>query len=220
MTSGEKIKRIVIIHEHTIAREGLRLLVERRADFAVVGEGRNCAEVMELVLREQPHVLLVDADLHDNSSMAFLPKLIAVSPKSRILILTSEREPELHNYALRSGASGVFYKDQDSDVFIEAIDKVIEEEVLSVPETVSDVPAELRRNNLDDENERWRIASLTRRELEVISVFGMGLTTKEIAERLFISEKTVRNHFTSIFGKLSVSHRLELLVYAQKHGLL
>ena len=172
-----------------------------------------------MISRQQPDIVLLDANLKDDNSIALLRDLIAVFSGLRVLMLTGDREPELHRRVIQSGAAGLFLKDQHSDLLIKAIEKVIDGELWIHRALASSMLGELRRDNLD-ENEISKVAALTSRELKIIALVCEGLRNQQIADRLFISEKTVRNHLASIFNKLRVTHRLELSVYAQKHRLM
>ena len=214
-----KIKKIIIISDDALEREGLRLMIETRTNFRVIGEEHVSKEAVRLISHNQPDIVLLDANLKDENSIALLRYLIAAFSGLRVLVLTGDRQPELHHQAIQSGAAGLFLKDQRCDVLIKAIEKVIEGELWINSPLASSLLAELRRSNLDDENEMSKIAALTSRELEIIALVCEGLRNQEIADKLFINEKTVRNHLSSIFSKLRVTHRLELSVYAHKQRL-
>ena len=215
-----KIKEIVIISDDVLGREGLRLMIEMRTNFSVIGEERICAEAVKLISRKQPDIVLLDANLNDENSAALLDALTAAFSGLRVLVLTSNCDTELHQQAIRSGAAGLFVKDKRCDILIKAIEKVIKGEIWIDKSLVRPRLAELRRSNLDYENERSKIASLTCRELEIITLICEGLRNQEIADRLFINKKTVSNQLTVIYSKLMVAHRLELSIYAQKHILI
>ncbi len=219
MEITDKIKEIVIISDDVLEREGLRLMIETRTNFSVIGEERVCAEALKLISHKQPDIVLLDANLNDENSAALLNALTASFTGLRVLVLTGNCETELHQRAIRSGAAGLFVKDKRCDILIKAIEKVIEGELWIDRSLARSMLAELRRSNIDDVNEVNKIASLTRRELEIIALVCKGLRNQEIADRLFINEKTVRNQLSAIFSKLMVAHRLELSIYAQKHKL-
>lgn len=210
---------MIVIHEHTIVLEGLRLLLEQCTNFEIVGEGRSCDEALEMLASKSADVALVDNDLLDAKCMGSVSTVIESSPEIRVIIMTGIRDAERHREAIQHGAAGLFLKDQNFDVLVKAIHKVAQGEVWLDRSMVATVLAELRRNAADGREERSKIDSLTVREREIVSLVCEGLRNQEIADRLFIGEKTVRNHLASIFSKLHVAHRLELSVYARKQGL-
>ena len=219
ISQSEQPVRVVLIHEHPIVREGLRLLLQHHGNITVIGEGSECDDAKELLSNEFADIVLLDVDLRDPKCMVAVSTLMEAAPETRIIILTGVQEPELHRQAIQHGVWGVFLKNQSCDVLIKAIQKVMEGEVWLDRSMIATVIADFRRGASDDKDEKIKIASLTSREREIVALVCEGLRNQEIADRLFIGEKTVRNHLASIFSKLDVAHRLELSVYAQKHGL-
>ena len=210
--------RLLIIDDHQLVGAGLRMLVED-AGLSVVGMARNRTEALELASREEPDLVLLDLDLAGEDGLSLLPELKDVAAKSRVLILTGIRDPEVHRRAVKLGAMGVVLKDQAADVLIKAIQKVCEGEVWLDRATMGNLLAEMTRKASEVGPDDARIKSLTDREQQVITLIAEGLKNKQIAERLFISETTVTHHLSSIFSKLDVSDRLELVIYAFGHNL-
>jgi len=138
----------------------------------------------------------------------------------QVLILTALPDPELHLSAVRLGARGILLKTDTPELLLKAIQKVCAGEAWLSKTMLASVVSELHRrstNRIDPETAK--ITSLTAREKEVVTLIGEGRRNKEIGEKLFISEKTVRHYLTSIYGKLGVKDRLELIIYAFQHGL-
>jgi DNA-binding NarL/FixJ family response regulator len=212
--------RILIVDDHALFREALSLLMENFPELTVIGQASNRAEALEAA-RAQPDIILLDLDLGAESGLDLLPELLAVARQSRILILTGMIDTELHHRAVRLGAMGLVLKSEVSGTLIKAIIKVQDGEVWLHRSMVASILSELSlpQQNREPDPVARRIASLTEREREVIKLIGEGLKNKQIGERLFISETTVRHYLTSIFGKLQVTDRLELIIYANKHGL-
>ena len=212
--------RILLIDDHAIIRSGLKMLIESQPGLRVVGEASDRAGALSLAAREQPDIILLDLDLGAESGLELIPLLRNSTSQARVLVLTGLRDPEIHRNALRLGAMGIVQKEMAGDVLLKAIQKVHAGEAwldrLSIANLLEEI-AEVERGRPDPEASR--IASLSPREREVINLIGEGLNNKKIAERLKISETTVRHHLTSIFAKLGVSDRLELLVYAYKNRL-
>lgn len=215
--------RTVIVDDHPILRSGLRLLIEGRGGVRVVGEAGNKAEALEVVGREQPDIILLDLDLREQNAggLDLLPQLLEATEAARVIILTGVHDSEQHHDAARLGAMGLVLKDQAGDTLIKAIQKVHGGEVWFDRRLIATIHSERSRRqgaNRVDPNES-NIASLTKQEREVIKLIGEGLKNQIIAQRLFISETTVRHHLTSIYSKLGVGDRLELIIFAYRHGL-
>jgi len=157
--------------------------------------------------------------INEEKDLEVLPQLIAASPDSQVLILTDMRDTTVHQRAVCLGAMGVVLKETPAETFIKAIQKVHTGEAWLNRSMTANVLAKLVRANEEAELEAAKISTLTKREREIITLIGEGLKNKQISARLFISEATVRHHLTSIFDKLNVSDRLELIIYAYKHSL-
>lgn len=212
--------RVLIVDDHAVVRAGLRMLIESQPGLTVVGEAGNGAEALAAA-REQPDIILLDLALGEDNALDFLPKLLATAPRARVLILTGMHDPELHRRAARLGAVGLVFKEQAPETLLKAIEKVHAGEVWLERTMTASLLSEMAYAGETRQAypEAPRIAALTGQERKVIALLGEGLKNREIAERLFIREVTVRHHLTAIFDKLGVTDRLELLVYAYRHGL-
>ncbi|HUS14050.1 MAG TPA: response regulator transcription factor [Chloroflexia bacterium] len=219
--SGSSTIRVLLVDDHAVVRAGLRMLIESAANLTVVGEAGNQRTALELVAQAQPDIVLLDLDLGGASSLEFLPALIAAAPAARVLILTGLSDPAQHERAVRLGAVGVVRKDQAGEVLIQAIQKVLAGEVWLDRAMIARVLTTMARpaQAAPPSPEAAKNASLTDRECDVIGLICMGLPNRQIGDRLAISETTVRHHLTSIFNKLGLSSRLELVIYAYRHGL-
>jgi len=204
-----------------VVRQGLRMLIENNPDMEVVAEAARCDEALEAASREVPDAVLLDLDLGSSNGLDIIPQLVSLDEKVRVLVLTGLREPELHRRAIRLGAAGIVMKDQAGEMLIKAIRRITAGELWLDRGMTAFMLKELQHGpespRLD--TDAARIDSLTPREREVVSLVAQGFGTARIAKNLFISEKTVRNHLASIYDKLMVSDRLELAIYAVRHGL-
>jgi len=213
--------RIVLIDDHGIVRAGLRMLIESQAGMTVVGEAATRADALAVAAREQPDIILLDLDLEGESGLDFLQELLDIPPRARVIILTGVRDPEAHRRAVRLGAMGLVIKDKAAEVLIKAIEKVHAGEVWLDRALTASVLSEMAQadqtKKADPEAEK--IGSLTSREREIVGLVCEGLKNKQISERLFISEATVRNHLTSILSKLELSDRFELALYSYRQHL-
>jgi two-component system nitrate/nitrite response regulator NarL len=214
--------RLVLIDRYNLSRAGMQAILAGKPGFEVVGEAENDEDAVAVVEKHQPDVILMNIGSDGSAdSLDRVPRILEVSEESRMLILMAERDPEKQHQAVFSGAVGVITMDKPAEILIKAIERVHEGEVwldrsltASVLSTLS-LTGRARKIN-PKEN---KIRSLTERELEVIKLVGEGLKNQAIGERLFISKVTVHHHLTSIYSKLDVADRLELIVYAYQHGL-
>jgi DNA-binding NarL/FixJ family response regulator len=206
--------RILLVEDHLVVRAGLRLLIESQPGMQVVALAANREEALKFAACEAPDLILLDLKLGEESGLAFLPELRAVTPKARVLVLTSSKDVDVHRQAVRLGAAGIVLKDQEPEVLIKAIRKVHAGEVWLDRTTTGNLFHEMTQNSGELDPEQSKIQSLTDREFQVIKLIAEGLKNKEIGKRLFISETTVTHHLSSIFSKLEVSDRLELVIYA------
>ena len=209
---------IMIVDDHVVIRSGLRMLIEHDQRMQVVAQAGNRIEALERAMSARPDVIILDLVLGDDDGLSFLPELCQASPESRVLVLTGVQNPDSHRNAIRRGAMGIVLKEHAADQLLKAIMKVYEGEVWIERSMMGSMIQEFNKPQLVDP-EVTKIESLTDREREVIALVGEGLKNKQVGERLFISETTVTHHLSSVFSKLEVSDRLELIIYAFRHGL-
>jgi DNA-binding NarL/FixJ family response regulator len=213
--------RVLLVDDHAVVRAGLRLLIDAQPDMNVVGEAANGLEALNLASLERPDIILLDVALAGENGLDFLPELRLASPNSRVVILTGVRDLTVHRRAVHLGAMGLVFKDRAADVLIKAVQKVHAGEVWLDRALTATVLTELSQANdkkAADEDSK-KIASLTEREREILALVCQGLKNKQVADALFISEATVRNHLTSILGKLQLSDRFQLALFAYRHHL-
>jgi DNA-binding NarL/FixJ family response regulator len=213
---------ILLVDHHVVVRSGMRLLIESQPGMIVVGEASNREEALKIAEREQPEIILLDLSLGSESGMDLIPELLEISRDSRIVVLTAVLEDTVWRRAVRQGAMGVVSKASSTEFLIRAIERVNLGELWLTRHATANLVNELRQSNQlkKPASEPDPPSQLTAREREVVSLVGEGLKNKQIAGRLYISETTVRHHLTSILKKLSVSNRLELLVFAYRNNLL
>jgi DNA-binding NarL/FixJ family response regulator len=211
--------RILIVDDHAVLSAGLRLVIESQPGMRVVGAAANQAEALRLAQAERPDIILLDLDLGDESGFDVLPELRSQVPGARVILLTGVRDTAAHRRAILLGAMGLVLKEKAIETVIKAIEKVHAGEVWLDRTMIADVLSARTLGSKEQNAEAARIATLTDREREVIRLVGQGFKNKDIAEQLVISEATVRHHLTSIFAKLGVADRFELVVYAYRHRL-
>jgi len=214
----EKQIRVFLVDDHKTVLWGLQQLVESAAPLmAVVGMATNCAELFAKLPETQPDVILLDLDLNGESSLDSLEQLTQQSP-AQVLILTASNDPAVHQQAVVRGARGVVHKQVSADLLLQAIKKVHHGEIWLDHTTLVGVISTLTKGQRTDP-ESARIAELTPKERQIIAtiVQEKGAPNKLIADKLYMSEHTLRNHLTSIYSKLGVEGRMELYVYATMH---
>lgn len=220
-TSSDGAIRIVIIDRHTLVRTGLRLIVDSQPGMKVVGEAGDANEAMEIVTRQKPDIILLKLDPTGDISVEIIPKLFKDSNHSRIILLARLDEAQIHLKAINEGVLGVVLKTQTQEVLFKAIQKVHAGEVWIERSLIASLVSGLsqRQQVIAQDPETERIAQLSARERNVIQLLGRGYKNQQIAKNLYLSETTIRHHLTSIYSKLGVTDRLELMVFARRYGL-
>jgi DNA-binding NarL/FixJ family response regulator len=207
--------RILMIDDQLVVREGLRMLIEQHTGTKVVAMASTRAEALEILDREVIDLIILDLELGGYSTLPFLPQLREAAKTARILVLTSSRDSETHQKAAQMGAMGVVLKEEAADLLLKAIEKVHGGEAWLDRVTLGNLLWRMSHHDKDALDPRQkRIASLSERERQVIVLIAEGLKNRQIAERLFISPTTVTHHLSSIYSKLGVNDRLELVIFA------
>jgi two-component system nitrate/nitrite response regulator NarL len=219
--AGAKSVGVLIIDDHAVVRTALRMFLESQPGLTVVGEVVHPTEAPAIALHARPDIILLDIDLGDTNGLDLLPQLRTAAPEAHVLVLTGIRDVETHRRAVRLGAVGIVRKERAAEVLLEAIAKVHAGEVWLDRTLIASVLSEMTQSGKAQpaDPEALKIAALTAREREVIALIGQGHRNRQVADRLCISEATVRHHLTSIYAKLNVEDRLELTIYAYRHGL-
>jgi DNA-binding NarL/FixJ family response regulator len=216
---GDAPIRILLVDDHPLVREGVRMLVEAQPDMELRAEGADRESALAAVRRERPDLVLLDLDLGPDDGLELLRELLRLDPDLRVLVFTGLRDRELHQRAVELGAMGVVPKEQATSVLLAAIRKVHAGEAWIDRKVVASLLQQARRAPLQNDPEQRKIAALTARERELVALVAQGNGTRQLAARLGIADKTIRNHLVSIYAKLGVSDRLELAIYAARHGL-
>ena len=226
MTSGAKI-RIVVADDHPIFRDGLCKLLALEEDFEVVAQAQDGREVLEVLQQHEPDILLLDLRMPGLDGLGTLQRLQAVRNKTRVIVLTASDDKNEFVQAMRLGTSGIVLKQTATELLIKSIRKVHAGEIWLDSHTTAAVirqfvaadeppPPSLPVASAGRERER---SPLSQREREIVALVAQGFKNKEMAEKMFISEQTVKNHLHNIFDKLGVSDRLELALYAIHNNL-
>jgi NarL family two-component system response regulator LiaR len=226
--SQEQKIRVLLVDDHAVVRQGLRMFIEMQADMTVVGDGVNGLEAVSLAAHHNPDVILLDLLMPQMDGVEATRRILANNPHARVLILTSFGEDDKIFPAIRAGAQGYLLKDIQPSDLVQAIRETYQGKAQLHPDVArrlmlavaGDAPvgdartAQPKAVRLPKE-----LQELTEREREVLELIARGLTNREIAEKMVISEKTVKTHVSNLLDKLGLEDRTRAAIYALKHGL-
>lgn len=207
---------IAIIDDHKMVREGLKQLLEFEGDINVIAQAGNGQDGYEIIKEHKPDVVLLDINMPGMNGLELLKKVRSENDDTKILILTIHNEVEYLSKAVEIGVNGYVLKDSESSVLKKAIMDVYNGEIYIQP-SIAPLLVEMNNNKNDSIEDPSNV--LSSREFEVLKLVSEGLFNKEIAYKLSISEKTVKNHVSNIFKKIGVSDRTQAAVYAIKNNL-
>lgn len=222
MSSGpKKFIRIVILDNQDLFRAGIRLLLESKPGMTVVGEAGSLNKGLEIVANQKPNIVLIDLNLSGKSRLNIIPSIRKAYNKAHLILVTNSSDHKVYHLAVESGVMGIVSKSQKPEILLKAIEKVNAGEAWLERSMIANVLSHLSHDHhlIITSPETESITNLSEREKEVIQLIAQAFNNKKISTELCISEATVRNHLTSIYRKLGVSDRLELLVYAHRYDL-
>jgi DNA-binding NarL/FixJ family response regulator len=226
-TQSKSKIRIVVADDHPIFRDGLCRLLALEEDFEVVAQAQDGRQVLDVLQQHEPDILLLDLKMPGLDGLATLQRLQIAKNKTRVIVLTASDDKNEFVQAMKLGTSGIVLKQTATELLIKSIRKVHAGEIWLDSHTTAAV---IRQFVANDEapahslppapptRERER-SPLSQREREIVALVAQGFKNKEMAEKMFISEQTVKNHLHNIFDKLGVSDRLELALYAIHNNL-
>ena len=203
--------RVFLLDDHEIVRRGLRELLEQHDGFEVVGEAGSAAEAISRIPPTRPDVALLDVRLPDGDGVEVCREIRSQQPEIRCLMLTSFADDEALFNAIMAGASGYLLKQVKGTDLVDAIRRVSIGESLLDPATTATVLERLRAPEQPDE-----LSTLTEQERRVLDLIAEGLTNRQIGERMFLAEKTVKNYVSNLLAKLGMSRRSEAAVFAAR----
>jgi two-component system, NarL family, response regulator YdfI len=210
--------KLLIADDHLIIRQGLRLILETETDFEIAGEAADGNEALTLCKKFKPDVVLMDLRMPNMDGLTAIEKLRAEQPDIAVVILTTFNEDDLMLRGLQAGARGYLLKDTDRATLFDTIRAAARGETLLKPEIMTRVLS--LKNPPASGSKSSEHLNLTDRELEVLVAVARGERSKEIAVQLGISERTVKAHLASIYGKLGVDSRAAAIAVAAQRGLL
>lgn len=203
--------RVLIVDDHPLVRRGLTSLLNGVADITVIGAASDGEEAVAYVAEERPDIVLMDISMPGMDGFEALRRLLKAVPGTRVVMLTSFSDHDLVIEAIDTGAIGFLLKDADPSDLINGIRAAARGDSPLSPKAAKELLGErARRRPIDD---------LTQRERDVLTLVGRGLSNKQIAWRLGISEKTVKAHLGSVFDRLGVQDRTQAALWAQRHGM-
>src|SRR6201987_3028463 len=209
--------RVLMADDHAIFRDGLRKLLDGDEEIVIVGEAQNGAECIKLLAKLKPDILLLDLRMPDKDGLAVLEEVNFDQTPTRVIVLTAAEDDRDVVRAMRLGARGVVLKQSASDLLLKSIRKVADGEIWLDNRMTAEVIDAFKKSA--ESGQRREKPLLSEREKEIVQLVAQGFRNREIGEKLFISEQTVKNHLHNIFDKLGVSDRLELALYAIHHRL-
>jgi len=208
--------RIMIADDHSMIREGIKQLLELDGSIKVVAEAKDGEECIDMLERQQtPDVLLLDINMPRKNGLEVLQEIKKKRIKIKVLVLTVHNEVEYLLRAVEVGIDGYLLKDSNSDELKKAIFSVMSGETYIQPNLIPLLNAKM----MDRDQDNAKLELLTRREIEVLKLLAVGMYNKEIAIKLNISERTVKNHVSNIFKKIDVTDRTQAAVFAIKNNL-
>jgi two-component system response regulator DevR len=204
--------RVFLLDDHEIVREGLRALLDSQSDFEVVGEASTAEEALARIPPLAPHVAVLDVRLPDGNGVAVCRDVRAAQPEIRCLMLTSFADDEALFDAIMAGASGYVLKQIKGTDIVDAVRRVAAGESLLDPSATQRVLERIRNPPQEDE----RLASLTPQERKILGFITDGLTNRQIADEMFLAEKTVKNYVSNLLAKLGMERRTQAAVFGAR----
>ena len=213
---GTPAVRLMLADDHRMLREGLRRSMTEQG-FSVVGEAADGAQAVELAHRLQPDVVLMDVTMPELDGVGATREIRSALPNVRVVMLTMHADEDVLASAIRAGASGYLVKDCSTREIAEAVRMAASGETIISPNLAASMLDEVRKMDAPAQTEDQRV--VTRREEEVLQLIANGCSTPEVAEQLYISHKTVKNHLASIYQKLDARDRTQAVLQAVRMGI-
>jgi DNA-binding NarL/FixJ family response regulator len=214
---GSRIN-VLIADDHAMVRQGLKQILELENDIIVVAQAANGDEAVNLARQYKPDVILMDINMPVKNGIQAIGEIKQEKIDSHIIVLTIHEDREYLFKTLQMGAEGYVLKDAEPSVLIDAIRSVYSGQSYIQQNMTRELVKEFNRVTMSERDKNDE-SSLTSREIEVLELIAEGMINKEIAKKLYISEKTVKNHVSNIFRKIDVSDRTQAAIYAFKHNI-
>lgn len=214
--------RILIADDHALLRQGIKNVLSLEADLEVIGEAADGEEAVRRAVELKPDIILLDINMPRGNGLEVTKRLSAAQPDVKCVVLTIHDDENYVFEVIKAGAVGYLLKDVEPSMLIKAIRAISEGESFIYPTLARKLFSEVSRRDTERRHEsvdmirRRKEERLTYREVEVLQLVAKGLSNQEMAQRLFLSEKTVKNHLTNIFRKINVTDRTQAVLYAIK----
>lgn len=216
--------KLILADDHALLRQGLRMVLEMNDDFEIIGEAGDGQEALAKILTLQPDIVLLDLNMPVLNGIEVAKQLSAAKSKSKIIMLTIHDDDNYVLEVMKCGVKGYLLKDIEKEILADAIRTVYNGGVFVYQEIAEKLFGTPNMNDIDERAAQiWkerRGERLTAREMDVLRCIAQGFSNQEIAQALFVSEKTVKNHLTNIFRKINVNDRTQALLYALKNNLI
>jgi two-component system, NarL family, response regulator LiaR len=212
--------RILLCDDHAMFRQGLKSILETETAFRVIGEASTGREAVRYALETHPDIIVMDIQMPEMDGVAATKDILAEWSDAKVIILTMYRQDTYVFEAIKVGARGYLLKDADANDLIESIKRVSEGETLLSADMAASILDEFKRvKEVTPENAEHKLSDLTEREAAILRLLAQGASNQEIAEKLEVSEKTVRNRLSEIFSKLRLNNRTQAALYALREGI-
>jgi DNA-binding NarL/FixJ family response regulator len=207
---------ILLADDHNVLRQGIAQMLDAQPDMKVVAQADNGSDAVALARRHQPSIALLDINMPEMDGVEATRRITAEFPETGVIILTMYRRDDYVFEAIKAGANGYLLKEVELDELLEAICAVAQGEAVIDPAIASRLLAEFRQPQKTEETPE---SALSDRDVDILRLVAQGLPNQEIADQLFISEKTVRNRLSLLFRQLHLKNRTEAALYAMREGL-
>jgi two-component system, NarL family, response regulator LiaR len=211
--------RILLCDDHAMFRQGLKSILETEHAFRVIGEASTGREAVRYALETKPDVIVMDIQMPELDGVAAAKSILAEWPEAKVIILTMYRQDTYVFEAIKVGALGYMLKDADANDLIDAITRVAEGETMLNAEIANSILDEFKKVKDVPHHPEHKLSDLTEREAAILRYLAQGASNQEIAEKLNVSEKTVRNRLSEIFSKLRLNNRTQAALYALREGI-
>ncbi|MEZ4630500.1 MAG: response regulator transcription factor [Deinococcales bacterium] len=212
--------RLLLCDDHAMFRQGLKSILESEDGFRVIGEASTGREAIRYALDTKPDVIVMDIQMPELDGVAATKTILGEMPEAKVIILTMYRQDRYVFEAIKAGARGYMLKDSDASDLIDTVRRVAQGEMLLSAEMAASVLDEFKKVKEEmPSSPEHPISELTDREATILRLLARGDSNQEIAEKLGVSEKTVRNRLSEIFSKLRLNNRTQAALYALREGI-
>ncbi|MDG4657932.1 response regulator transcription factor [Ectobacillus antri] len=214
--------RVMIVDDQPLIRDGLAMLLNLRPEIEIVAVAEDGADAVAKAVELQPDIVLMDIRMPGVNGVEGTSRIQQCVPAVKVIMLTTFKDSELIFEALEKGASGYLLKDMPTDTIVQAILTAHAGGLVLPPEMTGQILVELRKTKVIEAEKKdvpYTLFELTEREIEVLKEIGYGLNNREIAEKLYITEGTVKNHVSSLIHKLALRDRTQAAIFAVRHGI-